>query len=527
MRTFVHSRGPSWQDYSSVSTVDSSPMLSAGRDTVHAAAKNGYSLPPRGATLDLGGSPAQTLHVRSNSLVMPVVGDEVGCYVRGEHPPEVLPMLEAKMDIDGLQKIGVGKHGAVLLCRERQSQRTVVVKAISVGRLRQARAQADDAQLRREVAVMREVQHPNLVQFVDALICHRHLPSVGLAPPYLCIVMEHVADSKTIAQHLRLHGALPHLVADVVPQVASALQALHSRGFVHLDVWCENVLVSQQAKAVLVDLGCAENFNDGVPSQQKLNLPYMSPEAARGLSRSPGDDAWALGLLMTEMATARFTHERLGRTDTPASMQMDVVRQAIAETKHRVPAPWGSVCEALLHPQLEHRSNMTDVLEEAGEDGEDITSLPTSPSGGVFDMLGRALGAIPSSPPTQRGARPSTPPRLRLGLGDRSANTDALSRSHRPLSSLNGGMRPGLDTLSASQRVVSPTSLGQQGGPAVGNLRVGSRVLYVGRGDNQRYPGMISARIGGANPRWSVALDLGMQKEVTDQDAAVRLIPLP
>eukprot|EP00438_Fugacium_kawagutii_P012711 Skav228201 [mRNA] locus=scaffold704:325551:340875:- [translate_table: standard] len=87
---------------------------------------------------------------------------------------------------------------------------------------------------------MREVQHPNLVRLLDALVSWEPLPMVRDEPPFLCIVTEYLANTETLSQRIRqcLPQRLPlQLVERILQQLASALaRPGHLYAFTHVTV---------------------------------------------------------------------------------------------------------------------------------------------------------------------------------------------------------------------------------------------------------------------------------------------------
>merc|ERR1711933_83920 len=121
---------------------------------------------------------------------------------------------------------------------------------------------------------------------------------------------------------------------------------------------------SRHGKAVLVDLGCAEYINGESAHNSKLNIPYMSPEAAAGQRQGTGDDSWALGLLITEIVTGVFVRDRMGRSDIP----IHFARPALAEAKREALQLGGKLMGSVLATRLleleaDRRMTMAEVLQ--------------------------------------------------------------------------------------------------------------------------------------------------------------------
>ena len=71
-------------------------------------------------------------------------------------------------------------------------------------------------------------------------------------------------------------------VAELLVQILSAVDYLHSRRVIHLDLKSDNMLVDDCNHMKIVDLGSAQSFTPGQP----LNVEHI-----HGLSESKGADA--------------------------------------------------------------------------------------------------------------------------------------------------------------------------------------------------------------------------------------------
>lgn len=330
----------------------------------------------------------------------------------GDLPLEDLARVEDLVDFKNSTRIGSGSLGDVLQVVDLASQQPLAIKVISRSKVN-ARGVGED-RLQREVQVMSELKHPNVVRIVDVLSGLQELPNVNSdsEPPYLCIVMELIDASWPLSYEIRRSGAQPDLVTKVLPQLASGLNEIHSKSIVHRDVWSENVLINKDGHIVLVDLGCAESIA-GPTVCRNLNIPYLSPQAARCEKQHPSDDAWAAGLLVSEIATGLFLLQRLGRTDIPIHKVPSALSAAIMETQAVAGSLIGGLVMQLLNLEHERRPTMQEVLLRLEAAPMDVSDLGPSRSPRV--PVQRLQAARKTSTPMRSVPRGSPPPCLRGG----------------------------------------------------------------------------------------------------------------
>lgn len=281
-------------------------------------------------------------------------------YVAGEASLASLGCIEDYVCLDNAARVGSGSFSHVLRAEDRISREPVALKVIPMAKLQDAGE--DEERLRQEVGVMSEFRHPNLVRIYGVARGENALPGMESGPPYFCIIMQYVAGHEPLSNAIRRGGSQPQLALRVMPQLANALALIHARGVVHRDVWSENVLINQVGHVVLVDFGSAEYVSAPFAANRRLNMPYVSPEASQRRPQQPGDDAWALGLLLTEIVTGRFVAERMGRTDVPLHSAPRALSQAAAETAAIGGPVIGRLAWRLLEANAARRLSMEDLL---------------------------------------------------------------------------------------------------------------------------------------------------------------------
>jgi len=154
-----------------------------------------------------------------------------------------------------------------------------------------------------------------------ANLLHPHVVTIhnlGCERGYHFIEMEYVRGGLSLREVVIRDGALDTLrAADLVRQVALALQAAHNSGLVHRDVKPANVLLNDQGHAKLADFGLVRRVNEleqtGVPVAGTPT--YMAPELFEGVPASHRSDLYAAGVMFYYLLSARlpFTSDQISR----------------------------------------------------------------------------------------------------------------------------------------------------------------------------------------------------------------------
>jgi eukaryotic-like serine/threonine-protein kinase len=208
-------------------------------------------------------------------------------------------------------QIGAGGMGVVYSAYDTLLERKVAIKVVGDRLL--ADQSARDLLLH-EARAASALNHPN--------ICTIH--QVGDSDGEAYIVMEHV-EGQLLSSLVGSAGLSPDLVVRYGVQIADALAHAHKHGVIHRDLKSTNVLVTPEGRVKVLDFGLATRvppaeLQEAVSARVPLTessmiagtLPYLAPELLRAHPADARTDIWALGVLLSEMASGK--HPFPGRT---------------------------------------------------------------------------------------------------------------------------------------------------------------------------------------------------------------------
>jgi serine/threonine-protein kinase len=140
--------------------------------------------------------------------------------------------------------------------------------------------------------------HPNIIGY------NEH----GKIDGRLYCLMEYLEAPNLKTLYIRHDEVLLENVAQILIDMALALEHMHGNGFMHLDFKPENVLVTRNASVRLVDFDLAQPIPEKPKKMSKKNPgtpAYMAPEQLQGQPISHSVDIFAYGVVAYELLTSQ------------------------------------------------------------------------------------------------------------------------------------------------------------------------------------------------------------------------------
>ncbi|MBW3565705.1 MAG: protein kinase [Acidobacteria bacterium] len=200
--------------------------------------------------------------------------------------------------------LGSGGMGQVYLARDRRLDRDVAVKVLSPALLSRPDA---IPRFEREARAASALNHPHIL----------HIYDIGSESGTWYLAME-LVDGETLRNKLtRIRDRAP--LVEWLRQVAEALAKAHAAGIIHRDLKPDNVMISADGYAKVLDFGLAKLIErnvaagttgeDGATAIRSMKsepglvvgtVGYMAPEQAQGLEVDHRADIYSFGCILHE-----------------------------------------------------------------------------------------------------------------------------------------------------------------------------------------------------------------------------------
>ncbi|XP_014601444.1 PREDICTED: cyclin-dependent kinase 2-like isoform X2 [Polistes canadensis] len=189
-----------------------------------------------------------------------------------------------------IEKIGEGTYGVVYKAKDKLTGKLVALKKIRL----ETESEGVPSTAIREISLLRELAHPNIVQLFDVVDGDKHL--------YL--VFEFLQqDLKKLLDSVK-SGLDQALVKSYLYQLLKGISFCHLNRILHRDLKPQNLLIDREGYIKLADFGLARTFLIPVRTytHEVVTLWYRAPEILLGTKLySSAVDIWSLGCIFAEM----------------------------------------------------------------------------------------------------------------------------------------------------------------------------------------------------------------------------------
>ena len=195
-----------------------------------------------------------------------------------------------------IEKIGEGTYGVVYKARNRLTGELVALKKIRL----EAEDEGIPSTAIREISILKELQHVNIVRLHDVIHTEKKLT----------LVFEYLdLDLKKFLDTSGSQGLPTHQVKLLLYQLIAGVSFCHDRRVLHRDLKPQNLLINREKLELkLADFGLARAF--GIPvrsyTHEVVTLWYRAPDVLMGSRKySTPVDLWSVGCIFGEMNSGR------------------------------------------------------------------------------------------------------------------------------------------------------------------------------------------------------------------------------
>jgi serine/threonine protein kinase len=200
-----------------------------------------------------------------------------------------------------LNELGKGAMGVVYLAKDPVIGRLVAIKTI-----KNSQSGEDDSESRefrerfvREAQTAGILSHPNIVTIHDI--------GEDTESHASFIAMEYIEGRNLKSLLAEKNKFSWDGIADLIAQIAEALDYAHRKGIIHRDIKPANIILTTDSKVKITDFGIAKVASSNLTTTgQFLGTPnYMSPEQVSGAPVDGRSDIFSLGVVLYELLTNR------------------------------------------------------------------------------------------------------------------------------------------------------------------------------------------------------------------------------
>ena len=195
--------------------------------------------------------------------------------------------------------IGQGMFGKVYQALNLDTGELLAVKTYKLN-FNQNIARAELVNIRRELLILRSLDHQNIVKYFQVDVNQEDL-SVDLITEYV--------PSGSMSMLLEKYKSFSEpVIRNYTKQLLEGLAYLHENEVIHRDLKSANILITENSTLKLTDFGCSRRFDSDSNGQSRSfkGSPYwMSPEMVLKQGHSYPSDIWSIGCLIIEMSTGR------------------------------------------------------------------------------------------------------------------------------------------------------------------------------------------------------------------------------
>ncbi|KAF8183901.1 kinase-like domain-containing protein [Mycena galopus ATCC 62051] len=194
---------------------------------------------------------------------------------------------DPKLLYSKIKKVGQGASGHVYVAKTLATGKKVAIKEMDLSH------QPRKELIVNEILVMKESQHPNIVNFLESYLVKSN---------ELWVVMEYM-EGGALTDIIENNTMEEDQISSICFETCKGLGHLHSQSIIHRDIKSDNVLLDALGRVKITDFGfCAKLTDQKSKRATMVGTPYwMAPEVVKQKEYGAKVDIWSLGIMAIEM----------------------------------------------------------------------------------------------------------------------------------------------------------------------------------------------------------------------------------
>uniref|UniRef100_A0A671S6S5 non-specific serine/threonine protein kinase n=1 Tax=Sinocyclocheilus anshuiensis TaxID=1608454 RepID=A0A671S6S5_9TELE len=190
------------------------------------------------------------------------------------------------------EELGSGQFAIVRKCKEKSTRTEYAAKFIKKRRLSSSRRGVSREEIEREVNILREIQHSNIITLHD----------IFENKTDVILILELVSGGELFDFLAEKESLTEEEATQFLKQILDGVHYLHSKRIAHFDLKPENIMLLDKnvpnPRIKLIDFGIAHQIKDGNEFKNIFGTPeFVAPEIVNYEPLGLEADMWSIGVI--------------------------------------------------------------------------------------------------------------------------------------------------------------------------------------------------------------------------------------
>ncbi|XP_029806923.1 death-associated protein kinase 2 isoform X6 [Suricata suricatta] len=220
------------------------------------------------------------------------------------------------------EELGSGQFAIVKKCREKSTGLEYAAKFIKKRQSRASRRGVSREEIEREVSILRQVLHPNVITLHDVFENRTDV----------VLILELVSGGELFDFLAQKESLSEEEATSFIKQILDGVNYLHAKKIAHFDLKPENIMLLDKNIPIphikLIDFGLAHEIEDGVEFKNIFGTPeFVAPEIVNYEPLGLEADMWSIGVITYILKRLTIQEALRHPWITPVDNQQALVRR--------------------------------------------------------------------------------------------------------------------------------------------------------------------------------------------------------